>query len=163
MPKFSMKHTRLTFVAFLVVVLFFAVFVAYKMKKVEKFEEKVANTVKIVLVYAAWCPHCEDYLKTGMWDKVSKEIPAKPEFKDKVSFDKVDYDKDADAAKRYNVQSFPSIVAVRVKDGKTEVAKLLDFKGNRDSMAELEDFAAQSLIALDKAVQAETTDGKTQF
>ena len=95
--------------------------------KQEKFGEP---TLKIMLFYATWCPHCERYLDSGKYDDLSKKFSKKYD----IEFLKYDYDKNKVLGDKYNISSFPTIIA-EDKDG-----KVYKFDGDRGSDDDVEKF-----------------------
>lgn len=126
------------FILFLILV---AVGVFKAIKKVtttEKFHDGLPK-VKIVLFYAMWCPHCEQYLDSNVFMKTFDNIKRNNKY-DGVVFVQLDYDKNKALANELGVRAFPSIVAVTKED------KLInEFQGDRFDASDLERFAAQSL------------------
>lgn len=90
---------------------------------------------KVMLFYATWCGHCEKYLSSGLFDKVSgsKDVQG-------VSFQKLDADKNEDLREKYDVTSFPTILGINSKGEK------VGFEGNRNMESDLIAFA-KSLMA----------------
>ena len=115
--------------------------VAYKCVSSKRKELFQNSPVRICLFYASWCPHCEKYLshpakpfdKAG--DLASKNLNG-------VVFEKIDYEQNKNLASKYDVNSFPSIIAIS-SDGK----KISDFEGNRMNPDELVAFAKQAVKA----------------
>ena len=85
---------------------------------------------KVMLFHATWCGHCEKYLSSGIFDKVSgsKDVQG-------VSFHKLDADKNEDLREKYDVTSFPTILGVNSKGEK------VGFEGNRNMESDLVSFA----------------------
>jgi thiol-disulfide isomerase/thioredoxin len=140
------KNYRLPLAILLVVVLIGVAYLVYRTYKVEKFEE-TAKKVKIVLVHASWCPHCTDYLDSGVWGRSGDKIMANPEFAGRVQFSDIEYEANKAAVEKYGVSGFPSIIAVNEKD-----EKILDFnsfrespKPNRMNVDDIEAFAKAAL------------------
>lgn len=94
----------------------------------EGFENK--QKPKVMLFHATWCGHCEQYLSSGIFDKVTTH----PEVQD-VSFEKYDADKNEAMREKYDVTSFPTILGVNTEGEKVA------FHGNRNSIEELVSFA----------------------
>lgn len=124
---------------FLVVVLAFAVYVAYSnMTKKEKFTDKDSTpSVRVCLFYATWCHHCEKYLDSGVFDTTYGQIEAKNK---NIKFEKIDYDQNKNMANKYDVNSFPTIVAIDGKNGN----KIATFDGDRYDKNELTQFALKA-------------------
>jgi len=130
---------------FLVVVLLAITYLVYRTYKVEKFE--AGAKVTVVLVHASWCPHCTDYIESGIFKKAADAIRANPELAGKVDFREVEYEQNKDKVDKYDVKGFPTIIAVNSRD-----EKILEFnsfrdspKPNRNSIADLEEFAKKAL------------------
>ena len=90
---------------------------------------------QVMLFYATWCGHCEKYLSSGLFDKVSnsKEVQG-------VTFHKVDGDKNEDLREKYDVTSFPSIIGVNSKGEK------VGFEGNRNVESDIVAFAKSLMM-----------------
>lgn len=124
-------------VAFLMIGLFLAVYLAYvKMSKKESYENSPG--VRICLFYATWCPHCERYLESGIFDETYQKIKGK---NPNITFEKIDYDDNKNLANKYGINSFPTIISVD-SNGK----KIDNFKGNRNDPEELTQFALKSSL-----------------
>jgi thiol-disulfide isomerase/thioredoxin len=95
--------------------------------------------LKICLYKAEWCGHCRELLKAGTFNSAYESIKDKPEYKD-VVFVTYDFDENKALAEKYNINSFPSIIAVD-KDGNL----LNNFEGNRNSKDDLIKFVDQNL------------------
>lgn len=94
----------------------------------EKFENAVKP--KVILFYATWCGHCEQYLQSGVFEKLSEH----PEVKD-VVFEKLDADKNESLREKYDITGFPTIIGVNSKGEK------VTFEGNRNSIQDLVTFS----------------------
>jgi thiol-disulfide isomerase/thioredoxin len=94
----------------------------------EGFENK--EKPKVMLFHATWCGHCEQFLSSGIFDKVALN----PSVKD-VSFEKFDVDKNEDMREKYDVTSFPTILGLNNKGEK------VPFDGNRNNIDDLVSFA----------------------
>lgn len=90
---------------------------------------------KVMLFYATWCGHCEKYLSSGLFDKVSgsKDVQG-------VSFQKLDADKNEDLREKYDVTSFPTILGINNKGEK------VGFEGNRNMESDLISFAKSLMV-----------------
>lgn len=115
--------------------------VAYKCISSKRRELFQNSPVRICLFYATWCPHCEKYLShpSKPFDKAG-DLASKST--NGVVFEKIDYEQNKNLANKYDVNSFPSIIAIS-SDGK----KIADFEGNRMNPEELVVFAKQALKA----------------
>lgn len=129
--------------AFVIIVVVVAIFmmisdVSAASKKLEKFDEP---KVKITLFHATWCGHCVKYLKSGVFmDTYKNSVQSNPALAGKVVFVQLDYDENKEAANKFGVSSFPTIVAISNDD------KLIaEFKGDRTSANDLVKFATDSL------------------
>ena len=116
--------TKLILAIFLVFLLSYALFVSFKPK--ESYEDM---PLKIVLVHATWCSHCVAYVKSGTFLRTFNE---QVKGKRNVEFEMLDYDKNKDVAEKYDINSFPTIIAV---DGKGEL--LGKFEGDRNKPSDL--------------------------
>ena len=107
------------------------------------------NKIKIVLVYANWCPYCEDYL-SGKASGSNKNVFDTAADKAKgVTFEKLDAAENKtnqDTASSYGVQGFPTIVAVKFDATKNKYVKTATFEGNRNSVDELVAFAKEQTM-----------------
>jgi len=132
---------------FVAIVVIVALYLAYKdisknitqeekRKRVEKFDEP---KLKVCLFYANWCGHCAKYLKQNTFMDTYNQLKQQNEF-DKVVFVQYDFDKNKDLANKYNISSFPSIVAIS-SDGYL----VNEFNGNRNDPNELTQFTVESL------------------
>lgn len=141
----NFKIIKTILFVFVLVVVAAAVFMAYKdirssMPKVdgglsENFEE---GKLKICLYKATWCGHCTKYLQSGVFDSTYESIKGKPEYAD-VVFATIDFDENKDSAEKYNVNSFPSIIAID-KQGNL----ISRFEGDRYKSEELIKFVDES-------------------
>jgi thiol-disulfide isomerase/thioredoxin len=124
--------------AFLAVVLLYALLVTFKQIKgnmpKESFEEP---KLRICLFKAEWCGHCQKYVKSHVFEDTYASI--KDDYPG-VVFVTYDFDQNKKLAEQWNVNSFPSILAVG-KDG-----KLLDtFEGDRYSPEDLVKFVKKNM------------------
>lgn len=131
-----MKLIIVSFVAIFVALI--AIYILTRDNK-ERFEEKspksevsegaaksVAPTVKVMLFYATWCPHCERYLETGKFDTFDAAVKGDASVKGSIAFSKIDYDKNQALGDRYGISAFPTIIAVDKDE------KVYRFQGNRE-------------------------------
>lgn len=122
-------------VAFLVIGILIALYFAYtKFMVKEKFTD---NAVRVCLFYATWCPHCEKYLESGVFDKAYSNTKSA---NSNVVFEKIDYEQNKNMAAKYGVNSFPTIIAVD-----TNGKKISTFKGDRYDADLLERFAMEAV------------------
>lgn len=118
------------------VFLLLAVSIYYHLSLSKSKQEKFGEPkLKIMLFYATWCPHCERYLDSGKYDDLSKKFSKKYD----VEFLKYDYDKNKVLGDKYNISSFPTMIA-EDKDG-----KVYKFDGDRSSDDDVEKFIKKSL------------------
>jgi thiol-disulfide isomerase/thioredoxin len=143
-----MKVLKLLLWAFVIVIVVYAIYMAYKdiaknipseSRKVEKFQEPA---LKVCLFYAVWCPHCEHYLDSKVFMSTYDDLKKKSKF-DKVVFVQFDFDKNKELADKYSISSFPTIIAIS-SDG----TLVNQFNGDRNSKSDLEDFVNESLKKL---------------
>jgi thiol-disulfide isomerase/thioredoxin len=90
--------------------------------------------VRVMLFYATWCPHCERYLETGVYDTFQQKIDADTAIQSSVSFEKFDYDKNSELGDKYGISSFPTIIALDNNE------KVYRFNGSRDSDVDMKEF-----------------------
>lgn len=132
-----MSSLRMIILMFAIVSIAIAVFAVFNNSMIynntEKFYDN--NLPKMMLFYATWCPHCEDYLNSGIFDKVGQK------YNGEVNFEKIDYDQNKELAEEYNVQSFPTLVLV---DNSKNFYK---FEGNRMNHEELANFINSKAVS----------------
>lgn len=130
----KLNFVKTTLFVFVLLVLAYAVWMAYSdiMKnmpksKVEKFGDE--PKLKICLYKATWCGFCTKYLQSHVFEDTYDSVKGK--YND-VVFVTYDFDENKKLAEKYNVNAFPTIIAVD-KNG-----KLLDtFDGDRSNKDEL--------------------------
>ena len=123
MKKSTKSAMYVTLAVFVALVLLVGAFYAlYKPK--EKFAEEAKP--KIMLFYATWCKHCENFLKSGKWEEYVHDHPD-------VEFSTHDYDKESKLCDKYNVNSFPTIVA-------EHEGKVYKFEGDRTNTEHMKKF-----------------------
>lgn len=120
-------------------------FEMFNEEDIENFAKEDAKT-KIVLVYANWCPYCEEYLATkarnsdkNVFDTAAEKVPH-------IVFEKLDAAEtpnNQQIANSYGVQGYPTIVAVRFDETKNTYVKVGTFEGDRSSVDELVNFAQE--------------------
>lgn len=148
--KTSPTNYRMLIGVLLAITLLFLVFLAFKNYKVEKFIQD-SKKVTIILVHASWCPHCTDYIESGVYSKTAASLSKKPEYIGKVEFIDLEYEKNKKRVEALGVTGFPSIVAV-TKDSDGKEVKILDFstfrsdpKPDRENPQDLEAFVKAAL------------------
>jgi thiol-disulfide isomerase/thioredoxin len=105
-------------------------------KKVESFADE--PKLKICLYKATWCVFCERYIKTNVFNDTYADVKGK--YND-VVFTTVDFDENKQLAEKYNVNSFPTIIAVDAN------GKLIDtFDGDRSKKEELMKFVEANRV-----------------
>jgi thioredoxin 1 len=70
--------------------------------------------ITLIDFYADWCGPCK------IMEPIFEEI--KPEYKDKVTFEKIDVEEDNSTAAKYGILSIPTFVIL--KDGKEEARRM---------------------------------------
>lgn len=98
----------------------------------EHFENSVKP--KVILFYATWCGHCEQYLHSGVFEKASETQEVQG-----VIFEKLDADKNESLREKYDITGFPTIIGLNSKGDK------MTFEGNRNSVQDLVVFAKSLL------------------
>jgi protein disulfide-isomerase A6 len=132
-------------VGFFVIIVVIAMYMMYtdvrrEARKLEQFDEP---KLKVILFHATWCGHCVKYLASDVFLKTyHTEVKNSPMLAG-VVFEQLDYDKNKELADKYDVSSFPSIVAVSGKG-----VLVGEFKGDRYNKDELIKFASDSLKGL---------------
>lgn len=132
-------------VGFVVIIVVIAMYMMYtdvkrESRKLESFDEP---KLSVILFHATWCGHCVKYLDSDTFMKTyATDVKNSPKLAG-VVFKQLDYDKNKELADKYNISSFPSIVAVSGN------GKLVgEFKGDRYNKDELIKFASDSLQKL---------------
>jgi thiol-disulfide isomerase/thioredoxin len=138
MPAKSPKKTDTQFVHYVLIsILLFSlaivIYVAYTRMTKEQFSE---GNVRICLFHATWCPHCTKYLDAGTFDNAYSKTR---EANGNIVFEKIDYDQNKNMANKYDVNSFPTIVAIDAQGNKIE-----KFQGNRHNVDEVVGFALKA-------------------
>lgn len=125
-----MDPVHLILVCFLILGIGLALLFAFKKSSTkEKYTEE--RKVRVCLFYATWCPHCETYLRTGKFDDAAHMAASKP-----IKFEKIDYEQNKNLANKYDINGFPTIIALD-----SNGSKLGEFNGDRNSPIELIKFA----------------------
>ena len=76
-------------------------------------------------------------MSSGVFEEAEKNVQ---NISNRIVFQRIDYEEDQQMASKYDINGFPSIIAI---DGKGR--KIDDFTGNRNNPKEIEDFALLSL------------------
>lgn len=111
--------------------------VFFFMKKkffIEKFEQK---KIKIALFHAKWCHHCVTFIDSKIFEDAEKAVN-----NSNIEFVKYDFDKNKQLANKYNINGFPTIVALS-EDGKL----IATFEGDRSNVEPLKKFALTSIAS----------------
>lgn len=137
------KYFNVILIVFIASLLFYAVFLAYTniqgSASVEKFNVE-GTTPKVILYFAEWCGHCQQYEKSGVYNDVMQKANTDPEMKGKVVFEKREGDDPKSEADKYDIRGFPTIIGVDSNGHKVE-----EFMGDRFSESELMEFARKLL------------------
>lgn len=144
----NFKIIKTVLFVFVLVVIGAAVFMAFKDIRAnmpakvngelsENFEE---GKLKICLYKASWCGHCTRYQESGVFDDAYLEVKAKY---DDVVFATIDFDENKDSAEKYNVNSFPTIIAID-KNGNL-VDKFDGDRYNKDDLMKFVDETRQKV------------------
>jgi protein disulfide-isomerase-like protein len=80
------------------------------------------KAMKLVLFYAPWCGHCKTFKPE--WEKAKQQLDGKTINNVKVNLVDVNCDEEADLAKAYNIQGFPTVKCL-TKD------KVVEYDGDR--------------------------------
>jgi thiol-disulfide isomerase/thioredoxin len=102
--------------------------------------------VKVVLVYANWCPYCEEYLSDKASGSDKNVFDTAGDKAKGVVFEKLDAAENKtnqETANSYGVQGYPTIVAVKFDATNNKYVKIATFDGNRNSVDELVAFAKE--------------------
>ena len=134
--KKPVDQYRVLVALLLVASILFLTYLAFRNYKVEKYEED-SEKVTVVLIHASWCGHCVSYIKSGIFDSV-----AKSNTNSKISFESWENSKVKDKINKYDVNGFPTIIAIDANGN-----KIMDFNGNRNNPTELMSFAEKALAA----------------
>lgn len=143
-----MKIIKTLLWIFVIIIVLYAIYMTYidivknipqEKKKTEKFQE---NKLKIVLYHASWCGHCVKYLKANTFMNTYDSLSTQNKY-DKVVFVQLDFDKNKDTATKYNINSFPTIVAISSNGDLVNT-----FNGDRNDPIALEQFTSDSLLKI---------------
>lgn len=127
-----MKQILIICISFVCLLVAISIYYHLSLSKQENFKEA---DLKIMLFYATWCPHCERYLQSGVFDTFDQKFSEKYN----VRFIKYDYDKNKTIGDKYRVSGFPSIVA------EDKSGMIMKFDGDRDSTDDMEQFIKKAL------------------
>jgi thiol-disulfide isomerase/thioredoxin len=140
------KVLKITLWIFVIVIVTYALYMTYRdvsfnlksntKAETESFEDA---KVKIYLVYALWCPHCEKYIDSNIFMSTYEELNKQQKY-NSVVFEQIDYDKNTKLVDKYDINGFPSIIAID-SNGKL----LGNFTGNRFNKNELIKFVDTNL------------------
>jgi thiol-disulfide isomerase/thioredoxin len=123
---------KLALFVFVLAILAYGVYMAYTdimRPKKERFTSSEGTKVKICLYKATWCHHCVAFVKSNVFEDVYSDVKGKY---DDVVFATYDFDENKKMAEQYNINSFPTIIAVDAN------GKLLDtFDGDRNNKGDL--------------------------
>jgi thiol-disulfide isomerase/thioredoxin len=100
--------------------------------------------IKVVLVYANWCPYCEEYLSDKATGSDKNVFDTAADKAKNVVFEKLDAAEsktNQEIANSYGVQGYPTIIAAKFDATKSKYVKIATFEGNRNSVDELVAFA----------------------
>jgi thioredoxin-like negative regulator of GroEL len=133
------KQINYILIGFIAAVLFYALFITFKdirknMPPRESFQEP---KLRICLFKAVWCHHCTKFIKSQTYNDLF--VNGANLYKD-VAFVTIDSDEKPDMVQKYNINSFPTIIAIN-QDGKL----LSTFTGNRDNKDELIKFIKENI------------------
>lgn len=98
-----------------------------------------SKNITIALFHANWCGHCVQYRKSGKFINTYNTIKSDPSMSN-ITFTEYEFDNNKDLANKYNINSFPTIVAI---DSNGNL--LSTFNGNRSNSDELIAFAKKNL------------------
>lgn len=147
---------------FVVIIVLYALYVTYtdiiknipkEMKKIiqNRNSENINNensenfqepNLKIILYHATWCGYCVKYLKENTFLDTYDNLKTQNKY-DKVTFVQLDFDKNKSTATKYNISSFPTIIAISA-----EGDLINTFDGDRSNPTDLEKFTLDSLSKL---------------
>lgn len=104
MPKCDMDMLE-NIIIFVLLVIIIVLLVQKLMPREDRESFKAeGQTVKLVLYYAPWCPHCTGFMKE--WKKLGEKQQINGM---EVSIEKVDCDKNADVARAEKIEGFPTV------------------------------------------------------
>jgi len=142
-----MKWYKLLLIIFIIGIVIYALNSSYSdilnnlpesmRSNVEKYDN--SNNITIALFHATWCGHCVQYRKAGTFMNTYNSINSDPSMSN-IKFIEYEFDNNKNLATKYNINSFPTIVAID-SDGNL----LSTFNGDRSSSDELIAFAKKNL------------------
>jgi thiol-disulfide isomerase/thioredoxin len=132
----AVKCALTGFLVFALLAVIFYTYTTFVVKR-EKYIDGPSNgKVRVCLIYATWCPHCERYLESNIFDNTYSKVRQREA---NIVFEKIDYEENKNLASKYGVNSFPTIIAIDARGN-----KIAQFEGNRNDPSSLETFAMQS-------------------
>jgi len=141
-----MKIIKTILIIFVLVIVAYAIYMAYtdimknipaEKAKLEKFSGD-DDKLKICLYKATWCGHCVKYIKSNVFNDAYSDVKGK--YND-VVFSTVDFDENKKLAEKYDINGFPTIIAVDSK------GNLLDtFTGDRYKKEDLMKFVEDNRV-----------------
>lgn len=139
-----MKWLKTAMFVFVLALLALAAYMAYvdfmKIWKASSKKEGFSSAdakLKICLYKATWCRYCTDYIKSHVFEDTYSDVKGRY---GEVVFATYDFDENKALAEKYNIQSFPSIIAVDAN------GNLIDtFDGDRYKKEELIKFVEKNL------------------
>ena len=128
--------------AFVALILSYALYMTFsdikKNMKRESFAQDPKPNLKICLFKAEWCHHCTQYIKSNVYNDLFLNGDGKYE---NVVFATIDADKNQDMVKQYNINGFPTIVAI------DQSGKLIDtFNADRNNKDDLIKFIKDNQV-----------------
>lgn len=141
-----MKLIKTILIIFVLLIVAYAIYMAYtdimknipaEKAKLEKFSGD-EDKLKICLYKATWCSHCTKYIKSNVFNDAYADVKGK--YND-VVFTTVDFDENKKLAEKYDINGFPTIIAVDSK------GNLLDtFTGDRSKKEDLMKFVEDNRV-----------------
>ena len=93
------------------------------------------NNMNVILFYAPWCGYCKELMPD--WERLYSKYNNKNINNKKVNIVKIDCDENAQIAKQYDIQGYPTIKLLSVNDKGS--LKLFDYDDER-SYTKIEQF-----------------------
>lgn len=141
-----MKLIKTILIIFVLLIITYAIYMAYtdimknipaEKAKLEKFSG-TEDKLKICLYKATWCGFCTKYIKSNVFNDAYADVKGK--YND-VVFSTVDFDENKKLAEKYDINGFPTIIAVDSK------GNLLDtFTGDRSKKEDLMKFVEDNRV-----------------